>query len=173
MIASRLLIGAVLAAGLAGCATRPPPPPAGADLLSGRLALRSEADPPQSMSASFELEGRAERGLLRLSSPLGTRLAEAGWQPGEVWLRDGQGERRYADLDSLARQALGEPVPLAALPDWLRGRPWPQAASTPQDGGFRQLGWQVDVRRQAQGRIELRRIAEPLLELRVLLDPRP
>ncbi len=170
-LAARLAAGLTaltLAGGLAGCAS--PPRTTDPQGLSGRFALLSEADPPQSLSASFTLEGSAEQGLFVLSSPLGTRLAEARWRPGRVWLRNAQGEHDYDDLDDLARYALGESVPLEALPDWLRGRPSPIGHSLPQAGGFEQMGWRVDLSRRAEGRIELQRLAPPLLRLRVRLD---
>jgi len=58
-------------------------------------------------------------------------LAQARWAPGQVVLATPQGERRFDDLDGLTREVLGESLPLAALFDWLRGRPWPGAASRP------------------------------------------
>jgi hypothetical protein len=65
-----------------------------------------------------------------------------------------QGTRRFADLDALTREVLGESVPLEAWFDWLHGRPWPGAASTPEPGGagFGQLGWAVDLSRFAPAR---------------------
>jgi len=39
--------------------------------------------------------------------------------------------RRFASLDELTREALGESVPIEAWFDWLRGRPWPGAPSAP------------------------------------------
>ena len=62
-------------------------------------------------------------------------LAQARWQPGSVVLVTPQGSRRFADLDALTREVLGESVPIEAWFDWLHGRPWPGAASTPQAAG--------------------------------------
>lgn len=164
----RRLLALLAATALAGCAS--PPRLTAPQSLSGRFALLSEGEPPQSLSASFALEGGSDQGLFILNSPLGSRLAEARWRPGRVWLRDAQGEHDYDDLDDLARHALGESVPLEALPDWLRGRPSRLGLSEPVPGGFRQLGWRIDLSRQAEGRIELQRIDPPLLRLRVRLD---
>ena len=84
-------------------------------------------------------------------------LAEARWSPGEVVLVTPQGTRRFADLDALTREVLGESVPIEAWFDWLRGRPWPGAPSAPLDSrraaGFRQLGWRVDLSRFAAGAV--------------------
>ena len=105
--------GAALAAAclaLAGCAS---PPPAGPDAtyVAGRLALQVDATPErpaQSLNAGFELRGDAQRGELRLNTPLGTTLAAAYWGPGEARLVTPQGERRFDDLDALARDTFGE-----------------------------------------------------------------
>ena len=123
------LLGAAL---LAGCAQLPknqPTPPA-LDKLSGRLSVTVAATSQQRStggSAGFELTGGPEAGQLTLTSPLGTLAALARWQPGEAVLQTPEQERRFADLDALTRELLGEAVPVAALFDWLRGRPWPQA----------------------------------------------
>jgi outer membrane lipoprotein LolB len=170
--------GAALLAALAfvGCAALPPKPGA----ISGRLALQVDAiqdRPAQSISASFDLYGSAERGELHLSTPLGTTLAAAFWGPGEARLVTPQGERRFDDLDTLSRAAFGESLPLRALPDWLNGRPWPGAAEpaqTLQPGpGFVQLGWTIDLSRFDAGQLLAWRAAPPGVRLRAQLDPAP
>ena len=162
---------------LASCASTPPP--AGdASWIAGRLSVRieaSEAHIAQSMSAGFELQSsRGEAGELRLNSPLGTRLATAQWSPGTATLSTSSGLQRFPNLDDLSRQVLGESLPLAALPDWLRGRPWPGAAHSLQATGFEQLGWQVQLARQREGLIEATRAAPPAVTVRIRLeDPLP
>lgn len=157
---------------LAACATVSAPD-FGLARLDGRLALRIDSQPPQSMSAAFELLGDGERGRLVLTNPLGLQIAQAHWSPGApARLITSDGERQFGDLDSLAEGALGERVPLAALPDWLRGRPWPKAPSQAAASGFEQLGWSIDLGRQAEGRVALRRVAAPAVDLRVQLDSR-
>lgn len=164
------LAALAVAALLAGCAT---PPRESADWTVGRLSLRVDAQatqPAQAVSAGFELRGDGQAGELRLSTPLGSRIAAARWSPGSAVLDDGRGERRYATLDDLSRAALGEPLPLAALPDWLAGRPWPGAAHAPTPEGFEQLGWQVATLRRAEGLVEARRAAPPAVWLRLRLE---
>jgi outer membrane lipoprotein LolB len=161
---------AALAAALAGCATTKPP----ADAVSGKLSIRIDAagaQPARSVTSDFELRGDAERGELRLTAPLGTIVAVARWAPGEAVLTSSQGEQRFVDLDALARESLGEALPLRALPSWLRGQPWPGAASQANDGGFEQLGWQIVLARYAEGLLEVsRRTPLPAVLLRARLE---
>jgi outer membrane lipoprotein LolB len=164
-----LLLAAAL---LAGCAS--PPRNAGEPVwTSGRLSVRIDATPSQaaqSVSAGFELRGDGQRGELRLNSPLGTLVASARWAAGEAVLTTPEGEQRFADLDGLSRTALGEALPLAALPDWLAGRPWAGAPNTRSADGFEQLGWQVQLTRRAEGWVEARRAAPPAVVVRIKLD---
>ncbi|MEO8312863.1 MAG: lipoprotein insertase outer membrane protein LolB, partial [Caldimonas sp.] len=118
---------ALVAVLLAACTTIPPAPPNGTnDVLSGRLALRVEpigGEAPRAVSAAFDLRGDPSAGTLGLSTPLGSLLAQARWSPGEVVLTTPRETRRFATLDELTREALGESVPIEAWFDWLRGRP--------------------------------------------------
>ena len=157
---------------LAACAT-PPPAPGEPAWTSGRISIRIAADASQaaqSISVAFELRGDGRSGELRLNSPLGTRVAQARWAPGVAVLETPEGERSFGTLDELSRQALGEALPLAALPDWIAGRPWPAAPHRVQEGGFEQLGWSVRLARQAEGWIDARREAPPEVVVRVRLD---
>ena len=164
----------------------PPAPPAEAsDVLSGRLALRVEPvanEAPRSVSAAFDLRGDSSAGTLGLSTPLGSMLAQARWSPAEVVLTTPRETRRFASLDELTREALGESVPIEAWFDWLRGRPWPGAPSAPLDAaptapsnppapGFRQLGWRVDLSQFGAGTIAATREAPaPVVTVRIRLD---
>ncbi|MEP7300291.1 MAG: outer membrane lipoprotein LolB [Caldimonas sp.] len=169
-----LAAAVILLAGCAGVAPLAPPASVG-QTFSGRLALRVEAigvAPARSFTAAFDLRGDPRAGTLGLSTPLGSLLAQARWQPGEVLLVTPQGTRRFADLDGLTREVLGESVPIEAWFDWLLGRPWAGAAaaeSTP--AGFDQLGWAVDLGRFGEGALSARR-AEPLpgVTVRIQLD---
>lgn len=170
---------AVLAAVvLAACALPPPSveSPAG-ETLSGRLAVQV---PPEggaearAVTAAFELLGRPDAGQLNLTTPLGTMLGQARWSPSRVVLVTPQGQRDYANLDALTRELLGESLPVAALFDWLKGRPWPGAPSAPieppAERGFRQLGWTVSLASFDDGAIAARRQQPPLVTVRVRLD---
>ncbi len=156
---------------LPACSTLLPPPSANWTL--GRLLLRvdaSAAQAAQSFTAGFELRGDASSGELRLLSPLGTRVATALWSPQQVRLLGADGAQSFASLDELSQRVLGQSVPLAALPDWLAGRPWAGAPHDLQTQGFVQLGWQVNTSARAAGQLEARRSAAPAVLLRVRLD---
>lgn len=154
---------------LAGCATVPHPAPD----LAGRLAVRVEAidgTPARNLNSQFELRGDAQAGELQLTTPLGSIAAQARWRPGLAELITLEGTRSFADLDALAQQLLGESLPLAALIEWLRGRPWSGASSTARAGGFDQLGWHIDLSRFAEGWVLAGRDRPPVLSVRARLE---
>lgn len=134
----------------------------------------ADANPARNLSAAFELAGDAGGGRFDLNSPLGTTLARARWEPGRVSLRTPQGESDYPDLAALTREMLGEELPVAALFDWLRGRPWPGAPSTatlpPAEAGFQQLGWMVSLANFADASVTARREQPPVVTVRVKLE---
>jgi outer membrane lipoprotein LolB len=173
--ARRLALGAAVAALglLPACASLTPPHAGGSQVLSGRLSVRVDSDPVRALSATFQLSGDARAGALVLSSSLGTTLAQARWVPGEAVLETPGARALYPDLDALAEQTLGERVPLAALFDWLRGRPWTGAASQglpAGEPGFAQMGWRVGLSRFAEGWVDAKREASPAVTLRARLD---
>ncbi|MFM2348367.1 MAG: hypothetical protein RL654_3120 [Pseudomonadota bacterium] len=170
-----MLAGAGL---LGGCATTQPPASLPGDAgrgRVGRLAVQVAGDSARSFSASFELEGSAAQGQLTLFSPIGLPLGRAQWRPGEAQLDSGAQTQRFGHLDTMMEALVGEALPLAALFDWLEGRPWPDEASHPlaeADGpGFRQLGWKVRTDRLPDGLLVAeRRLPEPALTVRIRLD---
>lgn len=156
-----------------GCTTAPV---AGAQALSGRLGLQIGAQggtPARQWSAGFELRGSDEAGELDLTSPLGTVVAQARWRPGAAELIQGSERRVFDSLTALAWELLGEPVPLEALFDWLKGRPWARQPHESTGNGFLQAGWAVDVSALAAGGLTARRAQQPTLTLRVRLDTMP
>jgi outer membrane lipoprotein LolB len=171
----RLTLGAaVVALGLlSACASLAPPHAQGSQVLNGRLSVRVDSDPVRALSAAFELSGDARAGALVLSSSLGATMAQARWAPGEAVLETPGKRAQYPDLDTLAEQALGERIPLAALFDWLRGRPW---SGAPSEGlpagepGFMQMGWRVGLSRFAEGWVDVKRDAAPAVVVRARLD---
>ena len=174
---TRLLAPLLVVFVLAGCASvEPASPVVGGEAFAGRLSVKVEptaGTPARSLAAAFDLRGNPSAGTLGLSTPLGSMLAEARWRPGSVLLVTPQGTRRFADLESLTREVLGESVPIEAWFDWLHGRPWSGAASTPHPGaaGFSQLGWSVDLSRFAAGAVTAsRQQPVPPVAVRIQLD---
>ena len=138
------------------------------------MSVRVESEPARALSAAFELSGDARNGALLLTSPIGSTLAQARWTPDEAVLETPSTHARYPDLDTLAEQALGERVPLAALFDWLRGRPWSGATSEALpagEPGFTQMGWRVGLARYPEGWVDARRDAAPAVTMRARLEP--
>lgn len=167
-----------VAALVSGCATAPPPRElASGEAIAGRLTVK--VDPTAStqarnVTANFDLQGTPEKGRLDLSTPLGTVLAQARWAPGKVALVTSQGETAFTSLDDLTREVLGESLPVAALFDWLRGRPWAGAPSSPlsapADKGFQQLGWAVSLAQFGDGLIAAKRDQAPAVTVRAKVD---
>lgn len=191
---SRVLLAVLFSGsllGLSACSSlekRPPPllQLAEGDIhLNGRLSIQVNNTPngrPTGGNVGFDLNGRPSAGQLELSTPLGSLLARASWGGGEVRLKTPEIDRSFDDLDALTRELLGEAIPVAALFDWLQGRPWPQMTSSLLEGknaqGFEQLGWRIDTSRfdaQArQGLIIATRgpyLADPAVVLRARIEP--
>jgi len=170
----RLALPPLLALLLAACSSVPRAPTEG-EILSGRLSVQVETEPgatPRAVSAAFELSGDPRSGRLDLTNPLGNVMAQASWAPGSVVLKTPQATTDYPDLDALTREVLGESLPVAALFDWLRGRPWPDAPSRPDpaSAGFEQLGWAVNLARFDEGWVTARRARQPVVTVRARLD---
>ncbi len=163
---------------IAGCASfQPPAERLAGDLISGRLSVRvdaTESAAARAMNAGFELEGSASTGRLGLATPLGTLLAQVRWAPGQVLLTTPQGETAYPDLERLTAELLGESLPVAALFDWLRGRPWPAAPSEPNAPGtapgFQQLGWAINLAGFGEALVLARRDRPPVVTVRAKID---
>lgn len=174
------LCGYSLVLALAGCSSLAPPDesPHAGELFAGRMSMQVEAtatEPAHSLTAAFELSGSPQQGRLDMNTPLGSTVARARWSPEAVVVDTPQGQSRHASLDDMTRAVLGEALPVPALFDWLRGRPWPGAFSTasiePEPTGFNQLGWQVDLSHFNEARLIARRAAPPTVTVRVKLDP--
>lgn len=142
---------------LASCAT-PRQPPSSA-FWSGRLALQVQSDPVQQWFANFELQGSAEQGELLLLTPIGTSLAKLSWTPDSARLEQGGRTVQGDSLSQLSERLSGTALPVAALFDWLAGKP----ADAP--------GWQADLSGHAQGRLSAQRSQPaPAASLRIVLD---
>lgn len=143
----------------AGCASPRMNPVDPHAYWSGRMAIQVLKNPPESLSASFELQGSAQSGEMVLLSPIGTTLARLDWTPQRARLVQGEQMLESPSLQQLGTRLTGTELPIAALFEWLAGR----AAEVP--------GWQVDLSAHAQGRIAAeRRLPAPGAVLRIALD---
>ena len=145
---------------LSGCASRPSA--RGGESLGwqGRLSVTVQTDPIQTNSAQFQLLGDEETGELVLFSPLGTTLAQIQWQAGLVHLHEGSNSQRFGSMAQLTRELTGAELPVAALFDWLKGRPHEVS------------GWAVDLSGLPTGALVARRAQpQPLVTLRIQLEP--
>jgi outer membrane lipoprotein LolB len=144
---------------LGACATPQITPTDPSTYWSGRMAIQVLKDPPESLSAGFELHGSATTGEMVLLSPIGTTLARLEWTPHTARLEQGSQRLESVSLQSLGKRLTGTELPITALFEWLAGQP----ADAP--------GWQVDLSAHAQGRITAQRQAPaPGAVLRIVLD---
>ncbi len=155
-----LTLGLALAVG--ACAQPPRLAPVSDALRSqwsGRLALRIDSEPAQSLHAAFDLRGNARSGELSLYSPLGSTLARMVWAPGQAQLHwDGQ-QRQFDSIGSLTREATGTELPIASLFEWLAGR------------DSQAEGWSADLRTLAQGKLTAERSQPaPTVQLRLVIE---
>jgi len=122
-------IGFVLAtAFIGGCAVVPSTPgvapPARATLdaftLEGRFSLRHEN---KNYSGRLSWRHQGPDNTLLLSSPFGQGMAEITTHADGAQLTTSDGKLYTAvDAETLTRDVLGYPLPLAQLTDWVRGR---------------------------------------------------
>jgi outer membrane lipoprotein LolB len=123
------------------------------------MSLQIQSEPPQAFFAAFELKGRAQRGELTLTSPIGSVLGVMRWSPEEAVLESGRDVKRFASVEALLQATTGAAIPINSMFDWLVGR------NTSLNG------WVADLAQQGNGKINARRVEPaPQIELRILLD---
>lgn len=157
---------------IAGCAVNAPASgkkdvknPSANDIFNrqGRISLRVDSEPPQSLSGAFAIRGDAQVGDLSLNSPLGNTLAQLSWTPQYAELKAQSEVSRFDSTEALLLQVTGTTLPLAALFDWLAGKDTPVA------------GWQVDVSQlnnPDRPRLNAKRLEPlPVVDLRIVLEP--
>ncbi|MCX7890986.1 MAG: lipoprotein insertase outer membrane protein LolB [Burkholderiales bacterium] len=174
----RALAAAALIA-LAGCATLPPPqaPLAGdAFELTGRFAARQGAE---GASGRIQWRHTATDDDLVVSNPVGQGVARITRRDGIYTLQTAD-DRRFvsSEADDLAARALGWPLPVSGLSDWLRGRPAPGQPGRVERGAdgepriLEQDGWRIeylafDTERSLPTRL---RVSRGDLEIRLSIE---
>ena len=184
---ARLAALAALSA-LAACATpqqSKTAPDMSADAFSrvGRFAITVTHDggKTEAVQGGFAWRDDGRRYQLDLTNPLGSTEARVQGQPGSALLTRADGSRLQAsDPDALVEDALGSPVPVSGLRDWLRGHLMAdQADGLKRDAqgrpeSFGQDGWQARLSRyDAQGpRLLVLRREEPrrAISVRLVVD---
>jgi outer membrane lipoprotein LolB len=126
---------AALMLALAGCASVAPPAVMDSQRampdriyrdaieLGGRLSVRYQQNGhDESLHGSFTWVQVAQRATVTILSPLGQTLATIEVTPERSSLTQaGRAPRVATDVDALAADALGWPLPVAGLRDWLQG----------------------------------------------------
>lgn len=151
---------------LTACASVPKPAAGPGDAQAftrnGRFAITiiEVTGEQRAVQGGFAWRDDGHRYTLDLTNPLGSTEARVEGGPGFATLTRSDGTQlQAAGPDSLAEEALGGPVPVAGLRDWLRGRVSSQAdsASITRDelgrpAVFQQGGWRARLSRyDAQG----------------------
>jgi outer membrane lipoprotein LolB len=151
--------------------------------LSGRISVNYQKDGKnESLSGKFNWQQSAQRTSVSLASPLGQTIAQIEVEPGVARLiQGGQAPREAADIDALSAQALGWPLPVSGLRDWLQGhavnldgsrfRASPERNSVNTRDGWRVnfVSWQDDAALLPQPRrIDAERAGE--VAIRIVID---
>ena len=91
--------------------------------LAGRLSVHYQKDGrDEALHGSFTWVQRPDTTVISLLSPLGQTLAVITMTPSAATIeQSGQAPRTAVDPNALAAQALGWPLPVAGLRDWLQG----------------------------------------------------
>lgn len=120
--------------------------------ISGRMSVRYQQNGrDEALHGSFEWRQRPDGTVVTLLSPLGQTLARiAITREGATLTQAGQPPLSAADPDALAFQALGWPLPVAGLRDWLQGMvdtaSGRRVAVSPEDDGAEIVsadGWRL------------------------------
>lgn len=91
--------------------------------LDGRLSVQYQRNnQDEALHGSFTWRQAGQRNAITLLSPLGQTLATITVEPGSATLTEsGKAPRMASDVDTLAAQSLGWPLPVAGLRNWLQG----------------------------------------------------
>lgn len=98
--------------------------------LSGKMAIITAR---QKGSARLNWQQNGDDYRLNLTSLIGTHILELSRTGGEVTLLDNDGKQHQSqDAELLVYQLTGWHIPVAGLPEWIKGLPGrPNSSSTP------------------------------------------
>jgi len=179
----RRIAATLLTLVLGGCAAIPTAPPAAPEpprhqtnwILQGRIGVQSGE---QSLSGQIHWQHRVESDEVLMTSPLGQGVARIVRDAEGVALEvPNQPTRRAPDAESLTREALGYPLPVAGLTWWVQGRPDPGSAfelthdASGRIAQLRQNGWVIDyLQYAADARPRRMVVAREGLQIRLVAD---
>jgi len=144
--------------------------------LSGRVSVKYGTE---AASGRITWQHDPASDELLFSSPLGQGVARIVWRDNVASLTTSDQKRYQAgDVETLTEQVLGWRLPLAGMPDWVRGRASAAApAQTQADASqrlteLRQSGWLVEFLDYASGNgLPSRlRMSRQDMELRLVID---
>lgn len=158
--------------------------------IGGRLSVRYHANGnDESLHGSFSWEQTRDLTVVTLLSPLGQTLARIEITPSSATLmQPGQAPRIADDIDALTTVALGWPLPVSGLKNWLQAfaasvenprlRPVPPQSTvikTPDGWRLHYVNWQENTSQHLQPyprRIDLERYTAQAGEvaLRIVVD---
>lgn len=193
------LLAAMLLGGCAGMVRAPATPPAArADEagrtyhqsidLNGRLSVRYQRNgKEEAVHGSFSWTQSPQLTRVTLLSPLGQIVAVIDVTPdGAAMQQANQRARAAADVDTLAAESLGWPLPVAGLQQWLQGfgtdRSGRRFIATPQAGDaefatadgwrIRFAAWEPESSSARPKRIDLQRTTEQAgdVSIRIAVD---
>ena len=154
-----LALGVAMLGGCAQPARQLQPDVAASHHWSGRMALQVQDAQQQSFSAGFELQGQPESGTLLVFNPLGSIMARLQWTRAGATLQQGDQITQSDSLPELITRMTGSDIPVAALFDWLQGKPTPAQ------------GWEADLAAYGDGKITAQRLyPQPEASLRIVIE---
>jgi outer membrane lipoprotein LolB len=180
VIRSVLVYACLLFAGCAGLEQQAAPAESlivgDAFYLSGRVSVKYGTE---AASGKITWQHDAAGDDLLFSSPLGQGVARIVWRDAIATLTTADQKRYQAgDVETLTEQVLGWRLPLAGMPDWIRGRAaagipaQKQMDSSQRLTELRQSGWLVEFLDYAsEGGLPSRlRLSRQDMELRLVID---
>ena len=120
--------------------------------IDGRISVQYEQDQrPQSLHGSFFWKQTPQELNLEMFSPLGQTVATINVKPGIATLvQSGRAPQVAPDVDELAAQSLGWPLPVSGMRQWLQGsgidasgKPFTARAGTEAASFDTRDGWRI------------------------------
>jgi outer membrane lipoprotein LolB len=148
-IAAAMLISACSTPPQRGSANLPMLPPVYHDdiSLAGRLSVSYlQNGKAQALQGKFNWDQHKDSTHIALFSPLGQTIAQIAITPNLATLKQtGAPIRVASDINALTLDALGWPMPVAGLRDWLQGFSRDERGVKPiTSAAFRNADWQIN-----------------------------